>query len=116
MAGQNHLFDMADLAGMQRLRQLFEAFTEKHLILHLFGSVLEKLWTAYKFSIGGESGHDVLNDCSMVTAPYTVANKVVGAVGVIGPTRMAYDSRDSHGWGNRKITQCSLESVILVPI
>ena len=89
MAGQNHLFDMADLAGMQRLRQLFEAFTEKRLILHLLDECLKT--EGVQIYIGGESGYDVLNDCSMVTAPYSVANKVVGAVGVIGPTRMAYD-------------------------
>jgi heat-inducible transcriptional repressor len=89
MAGQNQLFDMADLAGMQRLRQLFEAFTEKRLILHLLDQCLKT--DGVQIYIGGESGYDVLNDCSMVTAPYMVADQVVGAVGVIGPTRMAYD-------------------------
>jgi heat-inducible transcriptional repressor len=89
MAGQNHLFDMADLAGMQRLRQLFEAFTEKQFVLHLLDQCLKT--DGVQIYIGNESGYDVMNDCSMVTAPYTVADKVVGAVGVIGPTRMAYD-------------------------
>jgi heat-inducible transcriptional repressor len=41
--------------------------------------------------IGEESGYQVLDECSMVTAPYTVDGRIVGVLGVIGPTRMAYD-------------------------
>ena len=41
--------------------------------------------------IGGESGYQVLDDVSVVTAPYKVDDEVVGVLGVIGPTRMAYD-------------------------
>lgn len=41
--------------------------------------------------IGGESGLAPLDECSVVTAPYEVDGQVVGSVGVIGPTRMAYE-------------------------
>ena len=41
--------------------------------------------------IGGESGIAPLDECSVVTAPYEVDGVVVGTVGVIGPTRMAYE-------------------------
>ena len=41
--------------------------------------------------IGGESGIAPLDECSVVTAPYEVQGQVVGTVGVIGPTRMAYE-------------------------
>ncbi len=41
--------------------------------------------------IGGESGLVPLDECSVVTAPYEVDGRVVGTVGVIGPTRMAYE-------------------------
>jgi heat-inducible transcriptional repressor len=41
--------------------------------------------------IGGESGIAPLDECSVVTAPYAVDGVIVGTVGVIGPTRMAYD-------------------------
>jgi heat-inducible transcriptional repressor len=40
--------------------------------------------------IGGESGYRVLDECSVVTAPYVVDGEVAGVLGVIGPTRMAY--------------------------
>ena len=41
--------------------------------------------------IGGESGLAPLDECSVVTAPYEVDGQIVGSVGVIGPTRMAYE-------------------------
>ena len=41
--------------------------------------------------IGEESGYEVLGELSVVTAPYTVNGQVVGVLGVIGPTRMAYE-------------------------
>jgi heat-inducible transcriptional repressor len=41
--------------------------------------------------IGQESGYQILDDCSVVTAPYALGDETVGVLGVIGPTRMAYD-------------------------
>jgi len=41
--------------------------------------------------IGHESGYQILDDYSVVTAPYSSAKGVVGVLGVIGPTRMAYE-------------------------
>jgi heat-inducible transcriptional repressor len=41
--------------------------------------------------IGEESGFHILDDCSVVTAPYKLGDDTVGVLGVIGPTRMAYD-------------------------
>jgi heat-inducible transcriptional repressor len=41
--------------------------------------------------IGEESGYQMLDECSLVTAPYSVDGEVVGVLGVIGPTRMAYE-------------------------
>jgi heat-inducible transcriptional repressor len=41
--------------------------------------------------IGHESGYQILDDCSVITAPYGSGDTVVGVLGVIGPTRMAYE-------------------------
>jgi len=41
--------------------------------------------------IGEESGYKVLDECSVVTAPYHVEGDRVGVLGIIGPTRMAYE-------------------------
>lgn len=89
IAGQGHLLDLASETGVERLRQLFDMFSEKQRIL----SLLDQTLTAdgVQIYIGAESGMDVLNDCSIVTAPYSVGNQIVGVLGVLGPTRMAYD-------------------------
>jgi heat-inducible transcriptional repressor len=89
VAGQTNLMDFDELAQMDKLRQLFDAFTEKQEILHL----LDRCTAAdgVQIFIGHESGYDTLQSCSVITAPYAVDDEVVGVLGVIGPTRMAYD-------------------------
>ncbi len=88
LAGETNLMGLAELADVDKLRRLFEAFNRKRHILHL----LDKSLTAngVQIFIGGESGHRTLEECSVVTAPYTIDNEVVGVLGIIGPTRMAY--------------------------
>lgn len=86
VAGQTRVFDFA---GVDKLRELFDAFTEKQAILHLLDQCIHT--EGIQIYIGNEAGYDIFNDCTMITAPYTVGDKVVGALGVIGPTRMAYD-------------------------
>ncbi|MFM1892644.1 MAG: heat-inducible transcriptional repressor [Pseudomonadota bacterium] len=89
MAGQTNLMDFDELAQMDRLRQLFDAFAEKQEILHLLDRSLHG--AGMQVFIGEESGHNLLESCSVITAPYQVDHEVVGVLGVIGPTRMAYD-------------------------
>lgn len=89
IAGQTNLMDFADLADMERLKQLFDAFTEKQQILHLLDRCMEA--AGVQIFIGGESGYQILDGVSVVTAPYRVEDRVVGVLGVIGPTRMDYE-------------------------
>ena len=87
--GQIHLLDYAELSSVEKLRSLFEAFTEKRDLLTLLDTCISA--QGVQIFIGQESGHKVLDDCSVVTAPYDVGGQVVGVLGVIGPTRMAYE-------------------------
>ena len=89
IAGQTNLMSFDELASMDRLRQLFEAFTEKNQIIHLLDGFMSA--DGVQIFIGGESGYKLFDGCSLVTAPYQVDDQVVGVLGVIGPTRMAYD-------------------------
>lgn len=89
VAGQTHLMQCTDLSDLDKLRQLFEAFNHKRDLLHLFDQCLHA--EGVQIFIGEESGFGVLEGCSVVTAPYTVEGQVLGVLGVIGPTRMAYD-------------------------
>lgn len=89
IAGETNLMGFQELSNVEKLRRLFEAFNEKRDILHLLDQCLRA--DRVQIFIGQESGYHILDDCSVVTAPYTVDNEVVGVLGVIGPTRMAYE-------------------------
>lgn len=89
VAGQTNLIGAHDLSDLDRLRDLFEAFQRKRDLL----AVLERCARAegVRLFIGEESGFGALGNCSLVTAPYGVGGRVLGVLGVIGPTRMAYE-------------------------
>jgi len=90
ISGEKNLLDSQDLASdMSRLRELFELFEHKTLLMRIL-EVSTRAQGVQLF-IGGESGITPLDECSVVTAPYEVDGQVVGTVGVIGPTRMAYE-------------------------
>jgi heat-inducible transcriptional repressor len=67
---------------------LFEAFERKKDLLHL----LERCSRAegIQIFIGEEAGYEVFGDYSVITAPYHDGGSTLGVLGVIGPTRMAY--------------------------
>src|SRR5687768_11420730 len=89
MAGETNLMNFAELSNVEKLRRLFEAFTQQRDILHLLDLSLRA--EGVQIFIGQESGYTILVDCSLVTAPYSLDQEVVGVLGVIGPTRMAYE-------------------------
>lgn len=89
LAGHSHLLELAQGTDIAKVQQLFDVFTQKQDILHLLDKCL--LAEGVQIFIGEESGNQVLQDCSLVTAPYSVNDQVIGVLGVIGPTRMSYD-------------------------
>ncbi len=88
LAGETNLMGFSDLADVERLKALFEAFNRKREIL----DVLDRSLAApgVQIFIGEESGYAVLSDLSVVVASYGAEDQPLGVVGVIGPTRMAY--------------------------
>jgi len=89
VSGQTNLMACAELADLQRLRDLFDAFQQKNELLQLM-EVCAKA-PGVRLFIGEESGFAALDGCSVVTASYGAQGRMLGAVGVIGPTRMAYE-------------------------
>jgi heat-inducible transcriptional repressor len=90
ISGESNLLDSLDLSSnMANLRKLFDLFDRRTGLLHLLD--ISNRAQGVQIFIGGESGVAPLDECSVVTAPYEVDGKVVGTVGVIGPTRMAYE-------------------------
>ena len=89
MAGESRLLDNATAEEMLKLRELFDVFERKKDLLHL----LERCTRAQGIQvfIGEEAGYEVFGDFSVVTAPYFDGARALGVLGVIGPTRMAYE-------------------------
>lgn len=85
--GQENL--LATDQALDDIRQLLRAISMKGDILHLLDRCMDS--EGVQLFIGNESGYSVLDECSVVTSPYHVDGDLVGVLGVIGPTRMAYD-------------------------
>ncbi|HHH43831.1 MAG TPA: heat-inducible transcription repressor HrcA, partial [Gammaproteobacteria bacterium] len=76
LAGQANLMEFNELCNVTTLRHLFEAFNEKRQILNLLDQCVES--EGVQIFIGEESGYQMLDECSLVTAPYTVDGQVLG--------------------------------------
>lgn len=86
VSGENRLLDMS--ADTDIIRTLFDAFSHKGNILHLLDRCLET--EGIQLFIGEESGYKLFDEVSVITAPYEVQGQLAGVLGVVGPTRMAY--------------------------
>ncbi|KND54772.1 Heat-inducible transcription repressor HrcA [Candidatus Paraburkholderia kirkii] len=90
ISGERNLLEVADLSSdMARLRRLFDLFDQKTSLLQLLD--VSSHAQGVQIFIGGESNLVPIEEMSVVTAPYEVNGKIVGTLGVIGPTRMAYN-------------------------
>lgn len=89
LAGETKLMEFAELSDVERLRGLFNAFHDKRLVLDLLDRSIQA--EGIQIFIGEESGYQILDSCSVVAAPYLVDEDTIGVLGVIGPTRMAYE-------------------------
>lgn len=90
ISGERRLLNVNDLSSdMDKLKRLFHLFEEKTGLLQLL-DVSSKA-DGVQIFIGGESQLVPMEDMAIITAPYNVDGKVVGTLGVIGPTRMAYE-------------------------
>ena len=89
LSGETNLMGFSELSDMERLKQLFDAFNQKRGIIHLLDQCLNA--EGVQIFIGEESGYHAFDHCSLVTKSYSIDDEVVGMLGVIGPTRMAYE-------------------------
>ncbi|GGY98670.1 heat-inducible transcriptional repressor HrcA [Pseudoduganella plicata] len=90
ISGERNLLSVSDLSSnMSSLRQMFDMFEQKTGLMQLL-DVSSKA-SGVQIFIGGESTLVPMDEMSVVTAPYTSNGRIVGTLGVIGPTRMAYE-------------------------
>jgi len=90
VSGERNLLGVQDFGqDMQSLRKLFDLFEKKTDLMRLLE--VSSRAEGVRIYIGGESGVVPFEELSVVSAPYEIDGRVVGTLGVIGPTRMAYD-------------------------
>jgi heat-inducible transcriptional repressor len=90
ISGERNLIGVNDLAAdMDKLRALFDLFEHKTRLMQLLD--VSGRAQGVQIYIGGDSRLVPLDEMSLVVAPYQVDGRVVGTLGVIGPTRMAYE-------------------------
>jgi heat-inducible transcriptional repressor len=90
ISGERNLLALSDFSSdMGQLRRAFELFEQKAQLMRLLDVAGQA--EGVRIFIGGESQVVPFEDLSIVSAPYEVDGQIVGTLGVIGPTRMAYD-------------------------
>ncbi len=90
VSGERNLLDVQDFGSdMGSLRKLFDLFEQKTQLMRLLD--VSSRADGVRIYIGGESGVVPYQELSVVSAPYEVDGQVIGTLGVIGPTRMAYE-------------------------
>lgn len=89
LSGETNLMGLNELSDMVQLKQLFDAFSQKQGVIHLLDQCIQA--EGVQIYIGEESGYQAFDRCSLVTSSYSINDEIVGVLGVIGPTRMAYE-------------------------
>ena len=90
ISGERHLLDVGELSSnLSKLRKMFDMLEQKSVLMQLLN--ISSHADGIQIFIGGESELLPYEDLAVISAPYSVDGKIVGTLGVIGPTRMAYD-------------------------
>lgn len=90
ISGERNLLHINDLSSnMNQLRGLFNVFEQKTELLQLLDA--SRHAPGVHIFVGSESGLAGLDECSVVSAPYTTDGQVVGTLAVVGPKRMNYE-------------------------
>ena len=89
--GTARILEQPEFEDVRKIRQLLMAFEERAKLIEILGSVLRSSGTGVQVVIGKENPADEMRHCALVMAPLRYGSRTVGALGVVGPTRMAYD-------------------------
>jgi heat-inducible transcriptional repressor len=89
LTGETNLMGFSELSSRDHLKKLFDAFSQKQDVIHLLDQSMKA--EGVQIFIGEESGYKAFDHCSLVTSSYSINDEIVGVLGVIGPTRMAYE-------------------------
>ena len=87
--GTSELLSQPELADLGRVRRLFEEFNDKARLVKLLNQCLEG--SGVRAWIGEDSELTEALDFSLVASPYRAGERVLGSLGILGPSRMEYD-------------------------
>ncbi len=88
LEGTTNILNYPEFSDIIKAKELLNILDEKELLHKLFGH--EKESDGIRIQIGSENRIEEIKDCSLITTTYSLGNKVVGTIGIIGPTRMKY--------------------------
>ena len=86
--GTSNLLNSHGFADLSRMQTVFRALEQKRRLVDLLGHVIDG--DGVQILIGKENPDSDLADCSLVTSPYHAGDRVMGTVGIVGPTRTQY--------------------------
>ncbi|HHU77970.1 MAG: heat-inducible transcriptional repressor HrcA [Caldicoprobacterales bacterium] len=87
LGGTTNIFNFPEYQDILRARSFLNLMEEKDLLYHILSRSNDG---GVKVTIGTENPHEELKECSIVTATYSLGDRVLGTIGIIGPTRMEY--------------------------
>ncbi|MBE6013613.1 heat-inducible transcriptional repressor HrcA [Anaeropeptidivorans aminofermentans] len=95
-SGVNNILEFPEFSDIEKARNIFRTFEEKQILITLLGKdAADKI----EVVIGSENNIEQLKDCSIIKANYKYGNKSLGAIGIVGPTRMDYSQAVSVLYG-----------------
>ncbi|MFS8512184.1 MAG: heat-inducible transcriptional repressor HrcA [Planifilum fulgidum] len=85
-SGTTNILNQPEFRDVEKVKRLFDLFDQTDVVLQLFGSTD----SGVQVRIGKENRCEAVDNCSIVSASYTVNGRSVGTISVLGPTRMNY--------------------------
>ena len=89
--GTAKILDRPEFMDAREVKELLAAFEEKGKLVKILSACLESSTPGVRVLIGRENPNSEMHHCTIIVAPYRYRKRAVGALGVVGPTRMEYD-------------------------
>jgi heat-inducible transcriptional repressor len=88
--GASNLIKTPEFSDSNRMRLLFETIEEKSRLVSLISRCIQGDTQEVRITIGSENALPGIEECTLITSPYTLDDETQGSLGVLGPTRMEY--------------------------
>ncbi|MGA3168922.1 MAG: heat-inducible transcriptional repressor HrcA [Terriglobia bacterium] len=89
--GTAKILERPEYEDVQKIKQLLKTLEEKAKLVRILGACLQTPEAGVRILIGRENSEKQMQHCALIVAPLHYRNRAVGALGVVGPTRMEYD-------------------------